>query len=554
MAPRSAGQVLRRQSVGVDEGYRTFALSRASEASLPEEVEAGDRRVVLASFMPLQYSLKIEGALAAGLVRRGWRASVLTPYSVLHWVRAYHGNIHGLDVHCFEDYVDLGLIETIDALIATWLQDADTLSFATARQWCYRSIPIGIHALATISSACPDGRIEFTRSTIEQLKRTLRRSMLWAEAAFRYIEIEQPNLVLANEKGFVGACEIYYSALRRGVDFVQWVGCHEPESLIFKRYSTDNERDHPFSIGPAAWTRMRERPWRETQRETLHRVLLRGYEAGDWYRYKKLAEGQKQAERTELISRLGLDAGKPTAIIYSHILNDANLFYGDDLFTDGYEQWLVETVRAALRNPRVNWVLKIHPANRARNARLGYHGEYGEVLALRRAFGGIPPALHLVFPEDEVSPLSFFRITDWGLTVRGTVGLELPCFGVPVLTAGTGRYSGKGFTEDSSNVDQYLARVLEVDRIPPLSEDRTRRAIDYALAVFCARPARYGEVFRDVYPPGLGTGGDRDLQPASDFRSLRDAVMAPQWHRIIDFLEDRGNEDFLDLRAFELAV
>jgi hypothetical protein len=555
MAPRSIAQVWRRPPVEVAESYRAFASGNALRADSPKEVDPRGRHVVLASFMPLSYSLKVEGALAAGLAQRGWRASVLAPYSVMRWVKAYHGDVHGLDVRCFEDYVDLGQLGAIDARIDAWLgEGADPLSFATVRRWSYRDIPIGIHALATISSANPEGRIEFTSATVAPLKRTLRRSILWAEAAFRFLEEERPNLVLANEKGFMGTCEIYYAALRRGIDFVQWVGCHEPDSLMFKRYSVDNERDHPFSIGPAAWARTLQRPWCETQRETLHRVLLRGYEAGDWYRYKKLAEGQKQAEKAELVSRLGLDAGKPTAIIYSHILNDANLFYGDDLFTDGYEQWLVETVRAALRNPRVNWVLKIHPANRARNARMGYQGEYGEVLALRRAFGGVPKALHVVFPEDDVSPLSFFRITDWGLTVRGTVGLELPCFGVPVLTAGTGRYSGKGFTEDSESVDQYLARVQEVDRVPRLSEERVRRAIAYALAVFCARPARYGEVFRDVYPPGRGTGGERDLRPAPDILSLSDAVNATQWRRIIDYLEDRMNEDFLDLRAYELAT
>lgn len=554
MAPRSIGQMSRRTSIEVDEGYRAFAIGNVSGAGFPEPGSRSGRHAVLASFMPLQYSLKVEGALAAGLAQRGWRTSVLAPYSVMRWVTAYHGNVHGLDIRCFEDYVDLGQLGAIDVTIDAWLEGPGPLSFSTVRRWIYRGIPIGIHALATISSAHPEGRVEFTPETVARLKRTLRRSILWVEAAFRFLEAERPDLVLANEKGFTGTCEIHYAALRQGIDFVQWVGCHEPESLMFKRYRVDNERDHPFSIGPTAWSRMLEQPWCETRRETLHRMLQRGYEAGDWYRYKKLAEGQRQAERTELISKLGLDAGKPTAIIYSHILNDANLFYGEDLFSDGYEQWLVETVRAALRNPRVNWVLKIHPANRARNARIGYQGEYGEVLALRRAFGGVPEALRLVFPEDEVSPLSFFRITNWGLTVRGTVGLELPCFGVPVLTAGTGRYSGKGFTEDSNSVQQYLARVENVDHIPTLSEERVRRAIAYALAVFCARPARYGEAFRDVYPPGRGTGGDRDLQPAADVRSLRDAVSIPQWRRIIDFLEDRGCEDFLDLRAFELAT
>src|SRR6185503_19322236 len=139
-----------------------------------------------------------------------------------------------------------------------------------------------------------------------------------------------------------------------------------------------------------------------------------------WFRYKSIGAATGFPERRALQEQLGLDATRKTAIIYSHILSDANLFYGVDLFAGGYEEWLVETVRAAAENPRVNWVLKIHPANVLRNRRLGYAGEYGELLALREAFGKVPDFLRVIRPEDDVSPFAFFGITDWGLTVRGT--------------------------------------------------------------------------------------------------------------------------------------
>ena len=36
--------------------------------------------------------------------------------------------------------------------------------------------------------------------------------------------------------------------------------------------------------------------------------------------------------------------------------------------------------------------------------------------------------------------IHLFKVIDYGITVRGTIGIELPCFGIPVITAGTGRY------------------------------------------------------------------------------------------------------------------
>jgi hypothetical protein len=356
----------------------------------------------------------------------------------------------------------------------------------------------------------------------------------------------RPTLALGVEKGFISTCETFYAALERGIDFVQWVSCHEPESIMFKRYGRETFREHPFSISDANWAKLRRAQWRDEYRASVMQEFERGYKSGAWFRYKGLVSGLQVSQGAELQQRLGLDRTKKTAIIYSHILNDANLFYGSDLFAGGYAEWLVETVRAASTNASVNWVLKVHPANRYRNAKLGYGGEYGEMLALKRAFGKIPEFLRIVTPEEKVSPLSFFEITDWGITVRGTVGLELPCFGVPVLTAGSGRYSGKGFTMDSVNAAEYLEKVANIQAIPRLDAEQVRLGVLYAYHVFRSRPARYGAVMRDVYEKPIEHPRNRDVR----FRvaSLREALAHPQISRMAEFLESR-DEDFLDLEA-----
>jgi hypothetical protein len=49
-------------------------------------------------------------------------------------------------------------------------------------------------------------------------------------------------------------------------------------------------------------------------------------------------------------------------VVFSQVLWDANLFYGEDLFEDAGE-WFVETVRVACANSAMNWLIKLHPAN-----------------------------------------------------------------------------------------------------------------------------------------------------------------------------------------------
>jgi hypothetical protein len=509
----------------------------------PPTAPASSRHVLLLSYQAIPYSLKLEAVMARTLQDRGWQVSVLASPATEPFATAYHGRLLGAPVHCLEDYVSLrprrDVREQVEAALAVARR-----SLAEFKGLKLRDAPLPLHALATLSAARPDGMVQADEDSLLLLGRLLRRSLLLMDGADALFAALRPTLALGIEKGFVGTCEAFYTALSRRTDYVQWFGCHEPEAIMLKRYRRGSEREHPFSISDANWAELRQAPWSDAYLAAVMGEFERGYKTGAWFKYKSIEGAQQFPERHALEQRLGLDREKKTAVIYSHILNDANLFYGNDLFTGGYEEWLVETVRAAAQNPSVNWVLKIHPANALRNARLGYTGEFGELLALKRAFGRVPEFLHVVSPKDDVSPLAFFGLTDWGVTVRGTVGLELPCFGVPVVTAGTGRYSGKGFTVDSDSPEQYLARLRDIHRIPPLTEAERRLGVRYAYNVFTRRPARYGEVLGDTYP--VRPDGQRTRNLEMKVGTLGELLGHRRMKAIAEFLEAPGRDDFLE--------
>jgi len=502
----------------------------------------GGRHLLLASYQAQPYAMKVEGLLARTLAKQGYRVTVLASDAAVPLAKLYYRRVHGFPIVTLTEFVSFRGADRTARTVEQLLECArsDIVAF---KRMTYRDVPVGLHALATLASIEPDGRLELGADRLRRLRRLLRQSILLVDAADRMLESLAPTLVLGIEKGFVTTCETYYTALRRGIDYVQWVGCHEPESVMFKRYGLHNVRDHPFSVSDETWQKALELPWSERMRDEVMREFARGYEQGTWFQYKRLTAARTSAGAAELGHRLGLDPSRRTAVIYSHILNDANLFYGEDLFPEGYEQWLIETVRAACDNANINWVLKLHPANLFRNATIGYSGEYGEVIALRRAFGRVPEFLKLVMPDDAALPSSFFAITDWGITVRGTVGLELPCFGTPVLTAGSGRYSGKGFTIDSASPEEYLERIRRIDRIPRLDEHQQQRALIHAHLVFKLRPAKYDALAKDVYNPAGDRARGRDI--ALLHKTFQAASEHEQLRRIVDFLTDPNRDDFL---------
>jgi len=511
---------------------------------LPITDAATGKVFLIASFLPLSYCLKVEGVIARAMQNRGYSIVILTNHACRPWADAYHKQSSEFKILMLEDYLSLGGLKGLGSRLKPLFNTPATL-IKKVKAYHYRGANLGQHALATVSAQVSDGRIRGGTGLSRRLFKILRRSILLTDAATHLVEELKPAKVFSVEKGFVGTCEIFYAALTAGADYVQWCGCHEPNSVMLKRYNWSNFREHPFSISQGGWGKILGMPpLSEDLRQQVINQFEKGYLHGDWFKYKNLVADLQQQEREVLLRKLNLDPEKKTVVIYSHILNDANLFYGNDLFEGGFEEWLLETVKAAQTNSAVNWVLKLHPANVSRNARSGYTGEYGELIALKQEFGAIPAFLKIVYPDDKTSPFSFFKITDYGITVRGTVGMELPCFGIPTLTAGTGRYSNKGFTIDSSSADEYLNRIKEIHFIKPMSAQEVELAQRHAYFSFKARPAKYDGIFTDVYKFPVSHVRYRDIEPV--VASIDLALNHPQIEKIVDFLCSR-DDDYLDL-------
>ena len=118
-----------------------------------------------------------------------------------------------------------------------------------------------------------------------------------------------------------------------------------------------------------------------------------------------------------------------------------------------------------------------------------------------RRLGALPDYVKIMHANTPVNTWSLFPVIDYGLTVRGTIGMELPCFGIPTVTAGTGRYSGYGFTMDPQTRDAYRDCLLNLHAVPRLTAEQIELArgmpigfsyiVRPALMSFRLCPARY---------------------------------------------------------------
>lgn len=473
---------------------------------------------------------QIELGLIKALELGGFRAVVLTDRSLEKFYR-----LAGVrEFLRWEDAVGAPLIGEASAIVerANGVEDLVGVEYAGAR--------VGKFALSTAFRTLLAGRLDFTQlETRRVLTGHLAEGMARAAGAAAILDRAGASLALFMGNRYTGQGELMDVCLERGIDVLTWFDAHRSNSLMLKRYRLDNRDRHHGSIADETWASLLDMPWTPEAERALQRELHDNYAAGDWYSRGGTQVNKVIVPAGELRRRLSLDAAKKVAVIFPHIVWDATLFWGADLFAN-YEDWLVETVRAACVNTRVNWIIKIHPAHVAKSAMERYGGEPAELVAIRDRVGPLPSHVRVIPADTDINTFSLFAIMDYCLTVRGTIGIEAACFGARVLTAGTGRYDHRGFTTDFDTRQSYLAQLAAIESLPPLSSSERGRAQRFAYGAFVRRPIALTSI-------SIEHARDREAttQIRLKARSSRELRQAADLNALAAWAADGYQEDFL---------
>jgi len=441
-------------------------------------------------------TLKTEGCLCKALQAQGMRIRPLI-HKKDRLARSVYKTFGIEDFLVWDDFLDPKTHSSHRAKVDAHLQTNP--AFDESLAFSFRGSVLGEHALSWVVRQQHAGQIDLDSPDTRALFRgALIDGMQATDAAHRLFDAIDAKLVLFCERGYTPFGDLFDVALSRGLNVVQWLGSHIDHALHAKRYTHDTRTAHPISLHPRTWAAVRAINLPD---DDAFLEDFRGkYETGDYNNRHNLQKNKRIVKRDAMIEQLGLDPSKKTAVIFSHILWDATFFYGKGLFPD-YAQWLVETVRAACKNDKVNWLVKLHPVNVWRLGLDGFTGELAEHILLREAIGELPGHIKLIEPETEINTASMWGAIDYALTVRGTVGMELAMFGTTVLTAGTGRYAGMGFTLDSATREEYLDRLATIEQLPAMTDDQVALARRHAQGIFSLRPLSFTS-FTLSYPHG----------------------------------------------------
>jgi hypothetical protein len=404
-------------------------------------------------------------------------------------------------------------------------------------------VRVGGHAIATMRRQERIGTVDFSSKLVRELLVTyLAQSMAAAKAAAAIISATSPSLVLAVDTVYTPKGQIFDTALSAGIPFVRWFPAHKNNALMLKRYTNANRDSDLNSLADSSWQLVKRMRWDKSHHREVDEELLKSYSSGEWYGETATQFDRPIVDPDSARAALGIDRSKKLAVVFAHIAWDASFGRGRDLFSD-YEEWLVETVRAACANTHLQWLIKIHPAHTGKGEIDFYQAEPSEVRILRERLGVLPPHVKVMPADAKISTYALFPLMDSALTVRGTAGLEAARLGIPVLTGGTGRYDRKGFTIDSETREEYLGKIARLHEIPHLSPEETELANRYAFALFRLRPLPLSTVTLE-YDKKYGAEAFYNGVHIRN-RTPRSWIAAPDLNAFADWATWSQDEDFL---------
>ena len=164
---------------------------------------------------------------------------------------------------------------------------------------------------------------------------------------------------------------------------------------------------------------------------------------------------------------------------------------------------------------------------------------------VREEIGKLPKHIRIIRADCPINTFSLFELIDYGLTVRGTIGMELPCWGIPVITAGTGRYDKNGFTIDPKNVGEFKQIISGLHNLDKLNNKEIESARKYAWAVMYLKQIEV-KSFITNYKKKKIFSNDFSYETSINTKSLKNKNFFSDINKVVEWMDSNNQEDLIN--------
>ena len=331
-------------------------------------------------------------------------------------------------------------------------------------------------------------------------------ALVSTEAAKGALDELSPNRLFMQHGIYVDWGPLFDLAKRARLHVTRYMRGYLANHLYLKTTTPEDPR-HLHYLSEDAWQELAREPLSEAQRETLDHYMTER-RAGAKLRASLFDEAPMPPERVR--ESLGLPEDGPVWGLFPHVT-------WDSVFADHYmpfrdpTEWLLETIGVIVDVRDVTWVVRIHPGEKVDDTARGCE----EIIADR--FPSLPDHVRIVPADSSVNTYGLLPLLSGGVTIQGTVGMELALMGKPAILAAIAHYAGKGFTYESDSREGYFALLRSSASLGPLSQEQVDMAYRYAYSFVIRRQLPFSAV--------SGNGARLEITSLDDLKPGRDASL-----------------------------
>lgn len=415
----------------------------------------------------------------------------------------------------------------------TFRKLSEEIALDEIRDYEYLGIRVGEYALASYLRYCKGYPVDV--QNMKQVGREVYRkylygSMINAYVANNAIDKFKPLSVFTSHGVYVDYAPPMFLAFVKGIKSMCWTSGFEEFAHYYSVPRSSNKLLFRH-LSEHSWKTRINRPLSDKENKRLDDFIKHRYFSNKSF---DISFSVKPAEKETLIQRLNIDKSKPIVCLFTHLNWDACVDFSTMLFEDS-DRWVIESLDRMIGIEDVNWIIRIHPGERInKNA-------YSVGDNIKSKFKTLPDHIKILWADSDINTLGLYQLINAGITIFGTVGVELPLFGKPIIAAGEAHFTGKGFTIDSSTKDEYFTILKNAGSIQPLNQNHVQLARLYAYSYFFQR-----QIPLNVINRAQGHWGDIDLTKLNELLSGENPVIDAICDAVIN-----GTDVILDEKTIE---
>ncbi|MBV5337939.1 MAG: FkbM family methyltransferase [Deltaproteobacteria bacterium] len=168
-----------------------------------------------------------------------------------------------------------------------------------------------------------------------------------------------------------------------------------------------------------------------------------------------------------------IDFSKPTVLLAANVIWDLAALNREVQFNDMID-WACQTIEFFRRYPHWQLIIKPHPGelNKSLPATRQLLAE-----EIAKRIPQLPPNVVVCSPLTQLSVYDLIPHVRFGLVFTSTVGLEMACRGMAVVTGGVSVYHDMGFTFDPPTAQGYFETLCTLMHTPSITAVSRERAM-----------------------------------------------------------------------------